>query len=813
MSDVAQAARDYGARNFHIIKLKAREKQPLGHWKNKSCEVWEFEKNPELNIAVALGKPSNGLVDFDLDWPQAARVADLLLVGLTTFGRASSPRAHRLARCTDLVDKNTRLLFALPASMQGDPRLPKEHTLCILELRANGHYTMFPPSVHPSGEVIEWGPKTLDSLRDQTWGKLALRAGLVAFTGTMVRFFPPVGVRDQFMMALTGTLARAADVNGLDADMVQQIVQHVGNCAGDPGQGGEWRVQPARAEGRVKDGEPTTGLPTLCEVAGLNKDCERLFRMWLGLVENDKRLTVRSSDHKRQMGPVLDQAETVLQKDHFQVGPRLVSPLRYEANSPEEVAHTADPEHAPKPAVRRQAGALVLQPVSPLRLNETFNERVNWQLETWSEKTGMKVKPISCPQWVAPQYMARIGEWRLPVMRGIIEAPTVRQDGSLLDRPGYDPATGLWLDTGGLEFDPVPDSPTREQGQTALAVFKDAINQFPFVPDREGAEFEAPSASRSVALSAILTGLIRRTIRTAPMHGFTAPTMATGKTLLANCAGIVAVGRAPTAMSQGHDETEDEKRLLGVLLRNDPVLLIDNIKRPVEGDAICIILSEATWQSRLLGENQQMHVPTNVLVLATGNNLTCRGDMETRAIMCSLDARVERPEERRFEGDLREWFIASRPKLVSAGLTALRSFAAAGYPQSDALAPFARFEDWDRRVRHALVWLGEPDPLATRKLVAGRDEVRIELGEIIGALKRSPLGDQGAFLAKDVLTFAATDDDLRLALEAVSHGPLNPKSVSRYLGSISGRVINGLCVRRSDLPNRVGAYTFRVLKV
>jgi hypothetical protein len=36
------------------------------------------------------------------------------------------------------------------------------------------------------------------------------------------------------------------------------------------------------------------------------------------------------------------------------------------------------------------------------------------------------------------------GDWDFPTARGIINTPTLRRDGSLLDTPGYDRSTGLW---------------------------------------------------------------------------------------------------------------------------------------------------------------------------------------------------------------------------------------------------------------------------------------------------------------------------------------------------------------------------------
>ena len=51
-------------------------------------------------------------------------------------------------------------------------------------------------------------------------------------------------------------------------------------------------------------------------------------------------------------------------------------------------------------------------------------------------------RAVACPPRIAETYVARM-EWDLPVLTGTISAPTLRFDGTILCRPGYDPQTGL----------------------------------------------------------------------------------------------------------------------------------------------------------------------------------------------------------------------------------------------------------------------------------------------------------------------------------------------------------------------------------
>lgn len=475
---------------------------------------------------------------------------------------------------------------------------------------------------------------------------------------------------------------------------------------------------------------------------------------------------------------MLDHAESAMMAagvSLYQMGGRLVHPVRAEADSSD-----ADD-------VRRRKGSLTVQELSPLRLREYMIEHVPFyavKANRKGEKTRIR---FAAPLMLANHYLARQDRWRAPVLNGVIETPTLRRDGTLLDIDGYDPASGLLLDTGGLEYPAIPDEPTREDAEAALAMIKEPFKDFPFVRNAK-----RESASQSVMLSAVLTGVVRRTLHSAPMHGTSAPTMGTGKTLAMDVVSLIVTGRLTTAMSQGASEEEDEKRLFSVLLQNDPILLIDNVKRPIEGDALCTILTQASWQSRILGENRKVAVPTNVLLLASGNNLAFKGDMTTRALLCRMDARIERPETRRFDIDLKVQVPAQRMRFVAAALTVLRAFVVAGRPGLDTLTPFGRFEDWSNLVRGALVWLGEPDPCRTRNFIAVDDPERNDLEQLLAAIQDNVSSDRG-WSAGELFNIGEGCSDGVLTEAIYAAVPkATTKSLGNYLRAREGRIVGGL---------------------
>jgi putative DNA primase/helicase len=271
--------------------------------------------------------------------------------------------------------------------------------------------------------------------------------------------------------------------------------------------------------------------------------------------------------------------------------------------------------------------------------------------------------PINCPPQIADAYMKRRGRWGLRPLTGIINAPTLRPDGSLLDQPGYDPPTGLlYVPLPGLRFPTIPNSPTREDAVAALCVLDELICRYPFV---------SPDA-RSAALAAILTGVIRRMLPTAPGFGFTSPVPGSGKGLLCDTIAHLVYGRPPSTLTQSNDE-ETEKRFSAALMRGDLVILIDNIKEPITGAKLESVLTQQFADLRPLGTSKLLAHDTRILILLNGINLVIPGDMCRRILVCGIDPACEHPERRVFDFDPLERVKQDRGRYLAAALTILRA--------------------------------------------------------------------------------------------------------------------------------------------
>jgi hypothetical protein len=412
---------------------------------------------------------------------------------------------------------------------------------------------------------------------------------------------------------------------------------------------------------------------------------------------------------------------------------------------------------------------------------------------------------------VARTLLSAAGHWpHVPPLAGIVETPTLRGDGSLIDRAGYDVASGLYYDPNGIDYPPIAELPTRQAALAALALIREILAGFPF----------CDGPAEAVAISAILTALVRRVLRSAPLFVFTAPKMGSGKTLLATVVAYIVTGRPPPMMSQAEDPESERKRMLALLLEGPMMVVIDNIERPLKSDALCSILTEPVFSDRLLGASKTVAVPTNCTWVATGNNISVAGDLSTRVLVCELDPECERPEEREFAVDLHEMVPRRRGELAAAGLTIIRAYLAAGGPAQQ-VPTFGRFEGWARWCRDPLLWLGLADPCASRRKAEARDPVRELLIALLLAWRAlfasTPTTVAEAIRAADTTTLQpellVLCQDLQRAMvdAAGERGAINARRLGRFIARHERRVEGSLRFEQGEL--RHGVATWRVVEL
>ena len=438
-----------------------------------------------------------------------------------------------------------------------------------------------------------------------------------------------------------------------------------------------------------------------------------------------------------------------------------------------------------KAANNRRTFAWQLVLVKQIYMIETMTRAA--EFEKWDARARTFV-PRDCPTQVADAYLAREGHWRLPVLAGIVNTPFLRADGSLCERSGYDATSRLLFEPNGQSFPAITPDPTKEEAEAALRYLERLIRAFPFVED----------VDHAVALSAILTAFDRCAMATAPLHAFTAPAAGTGKSLLVDVACLLATGQLAPVISQGRSEEELEKRLGAALLSGDTVISIDNCDHDVASSFLCQALTQQRLKIRLLGHSRQIEVPINAAVYATGNNLTIADDLVRRTLLCSIDAKCEQPELRRFDFNVVETIYADRGRLVAAALTLLRAWHAAGTPAQ--AEPYGGFEDWSRRVREALIWLRREDPCKSVTKVRDSDPVRSALEAVLEQWK-VVLGISTHKTVQEVINAGLVDQNLHSALLSVAGNDSGLLVSNRRLGwwlkRVEGKIVNKLRLVRA----------------
>lgn len=344
-------------------------------------------------------------------------------------------------------------------------------------------------------------------------------------------------------------------------------------------------------------------------------------------------------------------------------------------------------------------------------------------------------------------------EWpNMPVLAGIIGTPVLRRDWSLLQAPGYDPASGLYL-APTVAVPVVPERPSRRQVADAQAfVIGKLLGDFEWEDDASLANY--------VALMA--TPFLRRPLRAlAPLFIVSASAPSSGKSLLTALTGLL-TGQHVYAWP-GDDEAELEKLITSTFRQETGAVIFDNLP---EGEVIssaklAALLTMPVWSGRILGSSATGSWPNDRLWMATGNNLRVGGDIASRSVSIRLKPAAPHPEERTGFAipNLQGWIMnpANRVKLLERLLILVADWVAAGTPRDTTVPAMRQFTPWAHGAGGFLAHHGITGFLGNLTAVRAMDEEDHKWAVFLEAwLKR--LGSNPVRVA-DVLADASTGDD------------------------------------------------------
>lgn len=328
----------------------------------------------------------------------------------------------------------------------------------------------------------------------------------------------------------------------------------------------------------------------------------------------------------------------------------------------------------------------------------------------------MEVQTPASPTVAVAKAVLSETHWpKVRPLSGVIGAPVMRPDGTILQEQGYDTVTRLYY-APVRDLPQVPHLPTTGDVDRARAFLLDyVLADFPW----------ADGGSRANFVSLLMTPLLRPFIGgLAPLGAVSASAPGSGKTLLTD---IPSKLFGATSRPWVQDDAELRKSITATLkTSSDPVVVFDNVGEfdQVDQPTLAKLLTSAAWSDRELGSSNQIGVPNDRLWLVTGNNLSFGGDIPSRTVLVVLDPRVPNPDLRTgfTIPDLGEWLedTDNLSTLLYHLLVLARAWVVAGAPTAD--RSMRNFRRWARAMAGFTEWLGCTGFMGNADQLAEHDE-------------------------------------------------------------------------------------------
>ena len=756
------AALEYARQGIPVFPCNPLDKKPLTSSGFKDAtkdeaqvRAW-WSKWPNAMIGAPTG-PASGMWVVDLDLDPARKIDGKATLDQLIAQRGQIPETLR----TVTPRGGQHLIFCWDAGVEIRNSAGKIGP--GVDVRGNGGYVCLPPSKSAAGGQYRWvsngvaqaaqAPSWLITLAKATKAKAWAKAALERECKAVASAQP--GTRNTALNTAAFNLFQIVAGGGLDEQEVREKLFEAAETCGLVADDGA-----ASVEATINSGAQ----------AGLQQPRARPQPPLQGA-----RPTIQVIDG--QLLRILREIEDALLASGLPVFSRagmLVEP----------VAESMSASDGRKTVVAR------LRPLSPESFLGPIAEAAAFQRYDRKRNAWVDTDP---PLRHVRVILASERRWRFPHVIGVITTPTLRPDGSLLTDAGHDPETELFL-LPSVQIPPIPEHPTKDQALAALELLIDLHSEFAF--KRTGGEHEM-KLNRSVALSGLLTTLVRGSLPTAPILLVRAHVPGTGKSYLVDTAAVIATGRLCPVITALKSVEETEKRLGSVVLSGIAMVSLDNCTHDLGGELLCQVAERPVVKIRILGRSEMPDCEVHTAVYATGNNITFRRDMIRRGLVCNLETLDERPELRVFYRNTLRQAAADRGAYVAAGLTIMRAYLAAGAPP--VCGPFGSYPEWSQMVRSPLVWLGEPDPIASIDTTQAEDPELADLREVIDQWRDELKLDEPYGSASIVEAASAAPagfnppafKQLLLRIAGGKDGNISAKRLGEWLRRSSGRVARG----------------------
>jgi hypothetical protein len=214
------------------------------------------------------------------------------------------------------------------------------------------------------------------------------------------------------------------------------------------------------------------------------------------------------------------------------------------------------------------------------------------------------------------------------------------------------------------------------------------------------------------------------------------------------------------------------------------------------------MLTATSISDRVLGVSKVATVSTEVLLLGSGNNVGPLRDLARRVLTINLNARSDSPATLKYKGDPIAKLKAERESYVSAVLTIIEAWKAAGSPKTNVPSIASYGGNWADYCRHPLIWLGQPDPAAGFIEQIHHDPDADNLRRLLTEWYKA-LGDKAVPVRRLLDEAHGTDLDEALRdLPVVERDSINRSKLGHYLKRNRDRIIGGLVLQRTPTSER-----------
>jgi len=435
------------------------------------------------------------------------------------------------------------------------------------------------------------------------------------------------------------------------------------------------------------------------------------------------------------------------------------------------------------------------------------------RVAVWQRATKTGVTHAAPPLSTAQDILA-LGSWGLPPLKGIVTTPVLRENGTVLDSPGYDDETALiYNPASDFKPQPVVETPKKNDASRALNfIYDELFIDFPF----------KDSSSKANAAALLLTPIVRQLIKgDVPLAIIDSPQPGTGKSLLGQSISIATTGSVGGLVSPPMSINADDewrKRITSLLMSECKFIIIDNVTDALERSSIAAAITAETWTDRILGKSATISIPQTATWAATGNNVEVGGDLPRRSYWIRLDAKTACPHERTGfkHSNLRDWVKKRQGKIIAKLLTMAMAWYQAGKPRQKSPPIIGGFQSWVDVIGGILEFAGEVNFLKNTKAfyAHAKDPWEGFVYELWKEFGRASVtvAEICSVIGNNALLKDALPDDLVALYDSQKQNVFN-RALGRGLAKIESRFFtNGIHIEKGGV-NRDKSVRWKIEKV